>query len=254
MPVAYVGHGNPMNVVMPAMYQPWREWGKRLLRPRAILAVSAHWEDEPVTIGRTGNHDELFYDFYGFPDFMYQLQYPAPGAPDLADRVEQRLEGSVAVERSDRPLDHGAWVPLLHLYPAANVPVLEISMPLSMSEADLYQLGAELSPLRDEGVLILATGNLVHNLRAADWSGQMKEPPAFAAHFDDWVKTALHKADHTALQDWRSAAPGPLQSHPSAEHYRPILVAAGAAGSDEVRFPVEGFEMASIARRSVQFA
>lgn len=253
MPVAYVGHGNPLNVADEAMYGPWREWGKSLPRPQAVLAISAHWEDVPVTIGSTSAHSELFYDFYGFPEFMYSLEYPAPGAPAVAERLEQLLSGSFSVARSDRLLDHGAWVPLIHLFPQADIPVLEISMPMNMSEAELYSLGQEMRPLRDEGVLILGTGNLVHNLPEADWSGRQTEPAAFATAFDDWVSGALTRRDHDALMDWRSAAPAPLQSHPSAEHYRPIVVAAGAAGDDNVRFPVAGFEMGSIARRSVQF-
>lgn len=253
MPATYVGHGNPLNVAVPEMYQPWRDWGRALPHPKAILTVSAHWEDIPVTIGRTSGHTELFYDFYGFPEFMYQQQYPAPGAPALADRVDELLNQSFAVERSDRPLDHGAWVPLIHMFPDAEIPVLQISMPMNLGEAELYALGQELRPLRDEGILILGTGNLVHNLPAADWSGTQHTPPPFALQFDEWVSAALRRRDHSALRDWRSAAPAALQSHPSAEHYRPVVVVAGAAGDDDVRFPVEGFEMGSIARRSVQF-
>ncbi len=251
MPVGFVGHGNPLNVVMEQRAAPWRSWGHSLPKPRTVLTVSAHWEAAPVTIGRTSTHDELLYDFYGFPEFMYRLRYPAPGAPDLADRVEALLSPHVAVARADRPVDHGAWVPLIHLLPEADVPVLEISMPMTMTEEELFQLGAELSPLRDEGVFILATGNLVHDLRHANFVEDVA-PPAYAANFDRWVATALERRDDRALEDWRAAAPDPLRSHPSAEHYRPLLVAAGAAQGDTARFPVEGFEHGTIARRCVQ--
>lgn len=250
MPVGFIGHGNPLNVVMKDRSEPWREWARSLPAPKAILTVSAHWEDAPVTIGRTRDHTELLYDFWGFPEFMYRIGYPAPGAPALADRVEALLAPHLPVARADRPIDHGAWCPLVHLFPQADVPVLQISMPMQMPERALVELGAELSPLRDEGVFILATGNLVHDLRHANLA-EDPEPPAYARAFDAWVATALDRRDGGALESWREAAPDPLLSHPSAEHYRPILVAAGAARGAEARFPVEGFEHGTISRRCV---
>ena len=253
MPVGFIGHGNPLNVATEERSAPWRAWARSLPAPKAILTVSAHWEDTPVTIGRTRSHDELLYDFWGFPEFMYRLRYPAPGAPDLADRVERLLVPHVAVARSDRPIDHGAWVPLIHLYPQADVPVLQISMPMTMTEDQLSALGAELSPLRDQGVFILATGNLVHDLRHADLSGDVP-PPDYAVAFDAWVATSLERRDDRAIESWRDAAPDPLLNHPSAEHYRPVLVAIGAARGDHARFPVEGFEHGTIARRCVQLS
>ncbi|HEU4528798.1 MAG TPA: class III extradiol ring-cleavage dioxygenase, partial [Actinomycetota bacterium] len=173
-----------------------------------------------------------------------------PGAPALADRVEALLAPHLPVARADRPIDHGAWCPLVHLFPQADVPVLQLSMPMQMTERALVELGAELSPLRDEGVFILATGNLVHDLRHANLA-EDPEPPAYARAFDAWVATALDRRDAGALESWGEAAPDPLLSHPSAEHYRPILVAAGAARGAEARFPVEGFEHGTISRRCV---
>lgn len=254
MPVAFIGHGNPLNVVDEANFTGWRAWGTHLPKPKAILAVSAHWEETPVSIGTTARHDELVYDFSGFPSFMYDLDYPAPGAPDLADRVEGLLEGRTNVARTNRGLDHGIWVPMIHLFPKADVPVLQISMPIAMSEAELYSLGGELSPLRSEGVLILGTGNLTHNLREAFRADPTTPPPEYAARFDAWAARALETQDHTALQAWTEEAPEALRSHPSAEHFRPVLVAAGAARSSDAGFPIEGFEMGMISRRSVQFA
>ncbi|HEU4356327.1 MAG TPA: class III extradiol ring-cleavage dioxygenase [Actinomycetota bacterium] len=250
MPVGFIGHGNPMNVVMEGRAEPWRRWARSLPTPKAVLTVSAHWEDAPVTIGRTRDHTELLYDFWGFPEFMYRIRYPAPGAPALADRVEALLAPHLSVARADRAIDHGAWCPLIHLFPEADVPVLQISMPMDLSERALVALGAELSPLRDEGVFILATGNLVHDLRHANLAAD-PEPPPYAEAFDAWVASALERGDGAALESWREAAPDALRSHPSAEHYRPILVAAGAARGDQARFPVEGFEHGTISRRCV---
>lgn len=254
MPVGFVGHGNPLNVVMERRAEPWQRWGRALPRPRSVLAVSAHWEDAPVTIGRTRDHDELLYDFWGFPEFMYRLRYPAPGSPGLADRVEALLSPHMQVARAEhRPIDHGAWVPLIHLFPDADVPVLQISMPMQLGEEELSALGGELSPLRDEGVFILATGNLVHDLRHANLA-EDPEPPAHVRAFDAWVATALSRRDDRALEGWKEAAPDPLRNHPTAEHYRPLLVAAGAARGETARFPVEGFEHGTISRRSVLLA
>lgn len=250
MPVGFVGHGNPLNVAMKQRAEPWQRWARSLPRPKAVLAISAHWEDTPVTIGRARDHDELLYDFWGFPEFMYRLRYPAPGAPALADRVDELLGAHLPVTRADRAIDHGAWCPLIHLFPQADVPVLQISMPMTMTERDLFELGAELSPLRGEGVFILATGNLVHDLRHADL-GADPEPPEYVRAFDAWVAAALDRRDVTALESWRDVAPEPLRSHPSAEHYRPVLVAAGAARGSTARFPVEGFEHGTISRRCV---
>jgi 4,5-DOPA dioxygenase extradiol len=165
--------------------------------------------------------------------------------------VEQLLSAHLPVARAEhRPVDHGAFVPLVHLFPDADVPVLQISMPMDMSERELYELGAELSPLRDEGVFILGTGNLVHDLRHARLT-EDPPPPAYVAAFDEWVAGALERRDDNALQAWTEEAPDPLLNHPSAEHYRPLLVVAGAARGEPARFPVEGFEHGTISRRSV---
>lgn len=252
MPVGFVGHGSPMSVLDEAKGALWRAWGASLPRPRAILAVSAHWEDAPVTIGRVHRHAELLYDFYGFPEEMYRLRYPAPGAPELAERVAGLLDPQVEVAWADRPVDHGAWVPLLHMWPEADVPVLQISMPRPMTEAELYGIGSALAPLRDEGVFILATGNLVHDLRGASFF-EDEPPPGYVPEFDQWVAEVLSRGDHDALVAWRERAPEPRRAHPTAEHYRPILVAAGAAGGDVVGFPIEGFENRTVSRRCVRF-
>lgn len=251
MPVGFVGHGNPLNVAIPERYEPWVQWGARLPRPKAVLAVSAHWEGTPVLVGSTTDHHEIMYDFGGFPEWMYRIAYPAPGAPDVADRVVDLLGAGHEVVRTDRLIDHGVWVPMRHLFPDADVPVLQISMPMTMSSDDLFEMGKELAALRDEGVFILGTGNVVHNLRGVDW--EHDAPTDYAVTFDEWVARSLRARDDRAIVGWDDEAPEPLRSHPSAEHYRPLIVATGAAVGSEVRFPVEGFEHATISRRSIQF-
>jgi len=252
MPVSFLGHGAPTLALDPVKGADFRRWGERLPRPSAILMVSAHWQDAPITLSAT-RPVELVYDFYGFPDALYQLRHDAPPAPALADRVEALLEGQ-AVRRSERGLDHGAWVPLIHLDPEARIPVLQVSMPASSRPDQLLAMGRTLAPLRDEGVWIVGSGNIVHNLRRVDFSGR-SAPPAWAAEFDEWAKDALDRGDVDALADHRIRAPGSNLAHPTDEHFRPLLVALGAAGSDleKVKYEIEGFEYGSISRRSLSF-
>lgn len=250
LPSVFVAHGAPYLAVDAVRGEPLQRWGQELPRPHAILAISAHWEDAPLTLGTTGARD-LVYDFWGFPDELYQVRYPAPGAPWLAERVAELLPGR-EVRRSERGLDHGVWTPLVHLFPAADVPVLQLSMPATDSASQLFDVGRALQPLRDEGVLILGSGNLVHNLRRLDWHDR-SAPLPWASEFDLWIADVLERRDWDALVDYRRHAPGLSLAHPTEEHLRPILVAAGAAPDERLRFPLEGWEMGSLSRRSVQF-
>jgi 4,5-DOPA dioxygenase extradiol len=251
-PVGFVGHGNPLSVLDTEKTSEWREWADSLPTPSAILVISAHWEGVPLALGSTERHVDLVYDFWGFPEALYRLQYPAPGASDLARAVEGLLaEGPRPIE-SGRSLDHGVWIPLLRMWPDAQLPVLQLSMPRTFSDADLYSLGRRLATLRGHGVLILASGNLVHDLTGADLTAD-SEPPQYAREFDAWVAERLSTGDHESLVRWRETAPSARRAHPTAEHFRPILVAAGAAGDDSVCFPVEGFENRTVSRRCVQF-
>ena len=246
----FVPHGAPFLAVDAELGAPLAAWGKALPRPAAILAVSAHWEDAPLTLGATETRD-LVYDFWGFPDELYRVRYAAPGAPALADRVVALLEGH-EVRRSQRGLDHGVWTPLVHLFPAADIPVLQLSMPRPASATDLFAIGKALAPLREEGVLILGSGNLVHNLRRVVWEGEA-EPEPWATAFDAWIGDVLARRDWEALLDYAARAPDLGIAHPSEEHFRPILVAAGAGAAASVSFPFTGWEMGNISRRSVQF-
>ena len=250
-PTGFVGHGAPTNALNDARGATWRDWSAALPRPTAILSISAHYEQAPPSLGATRTVP-LIYDFWGFPEPLYEIAYPAPGAPNLADRVEALIGSSMTVVREEaRGLDHGTWVPLLHMYPNADVPVLQLSLPWTNDPRRMFELGRELAPLRDEGVLILGSGNLVHNLRAADWSSG--PTPEWAAEFDHWVAETLTEDRDDALQDYRH---NPLAGmcHPTQEHFVPLLVAAGAASEhDEVSFPVEDFELGSLSMRCVQF-
>ncbi len=213
--------------------------------------VSAHWTSRPVTIGAT-KPVPLIYDFYGFPARFYQLSYPSPGAPDLADRLRALLRDSRTPFADDpsRGLDHGAYVPLMCMFPDASVPVLPVSLP-SLDPKELWSLGRTLAPLRNEGVLIVGSGFLTHNLRTMGHGA----PPAWAVDFDRWIGDVLSRGDEHALLDYRARAPGVAMAHPSHEHFAPVILAAGAASVQPgpVEFPITGFWYRSFTRRSVQF-
>ena len=250
LPSVFVAHGAPLLATDAVRGEPLRRWGQALPRPQAILAVSAHWEASPLSLGAVSARD-VVYDFWGFPAELYAVRYAAPGAPELAARVAA-LVAPRALARTERGLDHGVWTPLVHLFPNADVPVLQISMPLDLDAAALFALGRALAPLRGEGVLILCSGNLVHNLRQVDWNED--DPPQFwAKQFDDWIGSVLLHRDWDALVDYRKRAPQLRMAHPTEEHLRPVLVAAGAAAHESVSFPLVGWEMGSVSRRSVQF-
>lgn len=255
MPVAFVAHDAPTLATDPLKGAELRAWAASMPEPRAVLVASAHWQRSPPCLGAVAPR-ELIYDFYGFPEALYRLRYPAPGAPELAQEVKALLDArDLPWEAApERGLDHGAWVPLLHMYPEARVPVLQLSQPAAASPAEFFTLGRALAPLRERGVLILGSGNLTHNLRALDWSGDAP-PPSWAQAFDAWCRDTLAARDFDALLAYRAQAPGRIQAHPTEEHFTPLLMAAGAASEHcrSVVFPVEGFEYGSLSRRCVQF-
>ena len=252
MPVLFVAHGAPTLLDDAGWVRELGDWSGRLPRPRAVLMLSAHWEQRPVTIGATRTLP-LIYDFYGFPSRYYEQRYPAPGAPGLADAVRGALAGGHRVaEEPGRGLDHGAYVPLVAMYPEADVPVLQVSLP-GEDPSELLALGRTLSRLRDEGVLIVGSGFITHNLRTVAWEGS-PPPPAWAAEFDAWVADALTRRDVDALLDYERKGPGVRIALPTREHFVPLLVALGASDErDAIEFPISGFWMGSLTRRSVQF-
>ena len=250
MPVIFAAHGAPILLDDEAWVGELASWAQAMPRPKSILMVSAHWEERPATLGAT-QPTALIYDFYGFPQKYYQAKYPSPGAPELAARVRELLRQKEIRYADDpqRGLDHGAYVPLVAMYPRADVPVLQLSIP-GLVPAELVRLGRALEPLRREGVLIFGSGFLTHNMRYAFRPGV----PAWAKEFDAWAESALSRLDIDALENFQTRAPASQMALPTWEHYAPILVAAGAAGRDKTTFPITGWWMdGAFTKRSVQF-
>lgn len=252
MPAIYLSHGAPPL----ADDQLWTgqlvDWAGDLPRPSSVLMVSAHWESAPLAIGAT-TAVPLVYDFWGFPERYYQVTYPAPGAPQLAGDVRKllRAAGTPVQDTPDRGLDHGAYVPLAEMYPDADVPVLQISMP-TLDPQQLFEIGRKLSPLRDEGVLIVGSGFFTHNLRALSMDGAVS---SVMSDFDQWGAEVLADGDIDALLDFQHKAPAARQAHPRAEHFAPLFVTLGAAAGDLTgsRTVIDGFWY-GMAKRSIQVA
>jgi 4,5-DOPA dioxygenase extradiol len=252
MPVVFLAHGSPLLLDDQRWVDELASWANTMPRPKAVLMLSAHWVDRPITVGAT-HPVPLVYDFYGFPERYYRTTYPAPPAPALAARLKALVQGEPVAD-SDRGLDHGAYVPLVAMYPEADVPVLQASLP-SLDPAALFALGRALAPLRQEGVLIVGSGFLTHNLRLVDFRPDAPTP-SWAAEFDAWSADVLKRRDVDALLDYRRRAPGVRLALPTHEHFVPVVVAMGAAIDDSaapVRFPITGFAYGSATRRSVQF-
>jgi 4,5-DOPA dioxygenase extradiol len=229
MPSLFISHGAPTFANDPGLAgAQLRALGRMLERPRAIVIVSPHWMTPTVQI-TAASHPETIHDFGGFPRELYEIRYPAPGAPDLATHVQQALrsQGVDASLDAQRGLDHGAWVPLLHLYPDADIPVVQVSLPIEADEAKALQLGRALASLADEGVLVIGSGSLTHNLYEFRM-GDVQEA-AYAQEFRDWIREAVLAGDVDRLAQALRRAPHALRAHPTTEHYLPLLVAAGAA-------------------------
>ncbi|HEX5100810.1 MAG TPA: class III extradiol ring-cleavage dioxygenase, partial [Polyangiaceae bacterium] len=223
MPALFLAHGAPILMDDPSWVGELATVAAELPRPSAILMLSAHWEKRPATFGAT-RPVPLYYDFYGFPERYYQVTYPAPGTPELANRVRALLaERKIQVADSERGLDHGAYVPLLCMYPKADVPVLQLSLP-SLEPKELFALGQALAPLRAEGVLVIGSGFLTHNMRFAF----RHDTPPWAVEFDAWAKDVLARRDHDALMDFQNRGPAAHVALPTTEHFVPVIVAAGA--------------------------
>ncbi len=252
MPVIFAAHGAPVLLDDAVWMAELAGWAAALPKPESILMVSAHWEERPTALAATRTVP-LVYDFYGFPERYYRTRYPAPGAPQLAERVREllRTRGIPSTEEPERGLDHGAYVPLVAMYPKADVPVLQLSMP-RLDPQELFELGRALAPLRDEGVLVFGSGFLTHNMRYAFRPGT----PEWAKDFDAWAADALARFDVDSLLDFERRAPAARTALPTWEHYAPVLVAAGAvAGSPPApTFPITGWWMdGAFTKRSVQF-
>jgi len=251
MPALYIGHGAPTLVDDPIWPVELAAWGRELPRPRSILMVSAHWESRPLTVGAT-TPVPLVYDFYGFPDHYYRTRYAAPGAPDLAASVAKLVRDVEPVAQDpDRGLDHGAYVPLTVMYPEADIPVLQMSLP-DLDPEHLFAIGQRLAPLRDEGVLIVGSGFLTHGLPfVRDYMMGRPGAPTWSTDFDSWAAGALSRGDIDALFDFRNRAPGMPYAHPTVEHFAPLFVTLGAAtvADEGPDFRIDGYWM-GLAKRS----
>ena len=256
LPSLFVSHGAPTLILENGPTCGFLcELGGELPRPKAIIAVSAHWETARPTLSAAA-HPETIHDFYGFPDALYRMRYPAPGAPDLAQRASSLLSASNIANAIDqeRGLDHGAWVPLMLMYPKADVPVLQLSIQPQLGPAHHVAVGRALAPLRGEGVLILASGGAVHNLRAFSWNGS-GAPESWAQGFDDWLVQKVEAGAVADLVAYRERAQGAVAAHPRDEHLLPLYVALGAAGENAVGKRIHhGFEHGSLSMAAFSFS
>jgi 4,5-DOPA dioxygenase extradiol len=253
MPAVFFGHGNPMNALDDnAFTRAWSALGARIPRPRAILAVSAHWY-LPGTHVTAMAQPRTIHDFGGFPRELYDVRYPAPGDLALASRVQDLL-APVAVGRDEHwGLDHGTWSVLVHAYPKADVPVVQLALDETQPPEFHYALAKRLAPLRDEGVLIVGSGNVVHNLHAYAWGRHASQQFDWAVRFETRARELLEAREHGPLIDYESLGGDALLSIPTPEHYLPLLYVAATQYDDErVTFPVEGGDGGSISMLSVQ--
>jgi len=256
MPTIFLSHGAPPLADDTAWAGDLSRWSDNLPTPTAVLVISAHWEKAPLSIGATTTVP-LNYDFFGFERRFYEVRYRAPGAPELADAVEKLVAkpGQRIHRDSARGLDHGAYVPLVEMYPAAQIPVLQMSMP-TLDPNALFELGQRLAPLRDEGVLVLGSGFSTHNLQTVNFAKSASAtPPGWSSEFDDWLDRALTARDIDTLIDFQNKAPAARLAHPRTEHFAPLFVALGAAADDsmDVRTAIDGFWY-GLSKRSVEIA
>lgn len=232
LPSVYISHGSPMTALQPGLTgERLAELAAVLPRPQAIVIASAHWLSRQPQVGSAAV-PETIHDFGGFPAALYQLRYPAPGAPALAGRVAQLLDqaGLSSALNPDRGLDHGTWVPLRLLYPAANIPVVPVSIQPELGPAHHYALGQALAPLRDEGVLVICSGSITHNLHDLRAGYDDGHHAPYVKPFTEWIEHKLAAGDVDALLDYRHQAPFATRAHPTDEHLLPLFVALGAAG------------------------
>ncbi len=254
-PVIFIGHGNPLNAISDTRYaRDWGSLGRQIIRPRAILAISAHWYINGVAVTAMAN-PRTIHDFGGFPPELYAVEYPAPGSPSLANEIAARLNPIPVRLDEDWGLDHGTWSVLCRLFPEAGIPVIQLSIDRRESGTFHYELGRRLAPLRDEGVLIIGSGNIVHNLGAYTWGYPDSPPRDWTVKFEEHVRQSLITGHHLSLIDWEMAGNEARLAVPTAEHYLPLLYVIGASHpSDQIDFPVSGVEGGSISMLSVRYS
>jgi 4,5-DOPA dioxygenase extradiol len=253
MPAIFFGHGNPMNALLDNAYtNRWATIGTDIPRPRAVLAVSAHWCTAGTAVTAMPA-PRTIHDFGGFPPELYRVIYPAPGDPGLASRVQSLLTPLPVVLDERWGLDHGTWSVLCHLFPEADVPVVQLSIDETQPARFHYKLGRRLAPLRDEEVLIIGSGNLVHNLEAYAWGRHPVEPLPWAVRFEKQAREFLLAGDHSPLIAYETLGRDAMLSAPTPDHYLPLLYVIGLRRvGEEISFPVEGFDGGSISMLTVR--
>lgn len=253
MPSVFIGHGSPMNAILDnAFTQHLHELGERIERPKAILLVSAHWLTPGDSYVSTNPEPATIHDFSGFPDELFAVQYPAPGAPEAAHEAAALVKSVKVHDDHDRGLDHGAWSILKHIFPQADVPVFQLSIDWGRSPAYHYALATELQRSRDKGILIIGSGNVVHNLGRLNWQeGERAAPYDWAEEFDRFVQEKVAVGDHQALVDYEDQGTLARMAHPTNDHYLPLLYTLGASDKGAPLTVIHtGIDMGSISMRS----
>jgi 4,5-DOPA dioxygenase extradiol len=253
MPAIFFGHGNPMNALADNSFtQAWREIGRSIPKPKSILCISAHWYIAGVAV-RAMEQPRTIHDFGGFPRELFEVQYPAPGTPELARRINELLGGDIIEDESSWGLDHGTWSVLCHVFPEANIPVIQLSINETEPSRFHYDLAKKLAPLRDEDILIVGSGNLVHNLHTYAWGRHDVEPFDWAVRFESRARDLMLAGNHDPLVDYESMGRDAMLAAPTPDHYLPLLYILGLRQSDDaVTFPVEGFDGGSISMLTVK--
>ena len=253
MPAIFFGHGNPMNALQHnAWTDSWAQFGQETPRPAAVLCISAHWYVPALGVTAM-ERPRTIHDFGGFPSELFEFEYPAPGSPAVAARVAEALDDEVIEDTVRWGLDHGTWSVLCHVYPQADVPVVQLSIDETRPAEWHYQLARQLAPLRDEGILIVGSGNIVHNLHAYSWGRHVPEPLEWAARFEARARELMVAGDHEPLINYELMGRDAELSAPTPDHYLPLLyILAQQHEDDAVSFPVDGFDGDSISMLSVR--
>jgi 4,5-DOPA dioxygenase extradiol len=253
LPAIFFGHGNPLNAIDENDYtRAWRKIGEAVPRPEAVVAISAHWYLPGVAV-TTSSQPRTIHDFGGFPRQLYEVSYPAPGDPALASRMQELLAPVSVLADESWGLDHGTWSVLCHVFPDADVPVIQLRIDETQPGEFHYELGRKLSGLRDEGVLLVGSGNLVHNLHTYAWGRHPVDPYDWAVRFETNARSLIEAHEHAPLVNYASLGRDALLSVPTPEHYLPLLYVLGARRDGEkVTFPVEGVDGGSVSMLAVQ--
>ena len=254
MPVIFIGHGNPMNAIAKnAFTASLNKLGEKIPKPKAVLCISAHWMSEGTWVTHMPQ-PKTIHDFYGFPKELFDVEYPAPGSPEIAELIKDTIPRSrIHLDDELWGLDHGTWSVLRHLYPNADVPVIQLSLYMENTAEYHFELGKNLRKFRDQGILIVGSGNIVHNLQTLKWEEGAK-PYDWAIEFDEWVKEKIVARDFVSLVNHATDSPAGKLSIPSPDHWYPLLYTLGAADENDVlKFEYEGIENGSISMRTLSF-